>query len=148
MALSAPIWHADETAATTRRDPPFLPGKTGDSRNVHQPGANRVDDELGSFVDAESVHDVSAVNGYGIGAEFEDRGNFLVRLAVNDHLKDFKLPRSEGGVAFAAQRGALLDFGIEDGFSGGNLANRNTEFQIESVLEDIALGPGVDGLAH
>ena len=56
-------------AATTMRVPPCPPGKDRDSRNVHQPGANRIDDEFRGLVNPQSVHDVGTMNGDRIGAE-------------------------------------------------------------------------------
>lgn len=42
-----------------------------DSRNAHQPGANRIGHKLGCFVNAEGVHDVGAMNRDGVGTEIE-----------------------------------------------------------------------------
>ena len=43
---------------------------------------------------------------------------------------------------------ALLDLGIEDSFSGGDFADGGAEFEIQRVLEHVALGARFDRLAH
>ena len=62
---------------------PWLQGKTGDSRNVHQPGADGINDKLGRFMNAEGGHDVGAINGHRVGAEVESRGDFFIRFAIS-----------------------------------------------------------------
>ena len=47
-------------------------------RNIHQAIADRVDHEFGRLMDAESFHDIGAVNGYGIHAKLQIVGNFLI----------------------------------------------------------------------
>ena len=79
----------------------MLAEKSGDSRNIHQPGANCVDDEFGGLVNSERIHNVGTVYGDCVGAEFESNGDFLVRLAVNDHLQHLKFPLREACIAFA-----------------------------------------------
>ena len=63
-----------------------------------------------------------------VGAEIENHSNFFVGLAVNDHLQDFEFALGQGGAALATQRCLLLNLGVEDGFSGGDFADRGAEF--------------------
>src|SRR5580700_4812530 len=89
------------------------------SPNVHQPGANGVNDQFGGLVNAERVHDVGAMNGYGVGAEVEIGSDFFVRFALDDHRQDLDLSRSERVAPLAFECRWLLELRIEDSFSGG-----------------------------
>ena len=66
---------------TSRADATAQKVRAG-SRQIHQSVADGVDHEFGGLVDAQRVHDVGAMDGDGVGAEFERRGDFLVRLPV------------------------------------------------------------------
>src|SRR5579864_746857 len=127
---------------------PFPTGTTCDSRNVHQPGADRIHHQFRSLVNSQRVHDVGAVNGDSVSTEIERGGDFLVRLAIDDHLQDFQLPMRERRAALSLQNRGLLNLRIEYRFSGGNLADGGAKFQVESVLENVSLGPRVDRLTH
>ena len=61
------------------------------SRQIHQTITNGVNDELRGFVNAECIHNVGAVDRYGIHAEIQARSDFLVRLACNDVLENLQL---------------------------------------------------------
>ena len=99
-------------------------------------------------MDAKSVHDIGAVYGDSVGAEVERGGDLLVGFAVNNHLQNFQFANSQRRVTLSFQGSSLLEFGVEDGFSGGDLANRGTELEVHGILEHIALRAGFDGLTH
>src|SRR5208282_3994479 len=120
---------------------------TGDSRNVHQPGTNRIYDEFRGLVDAQSVHDVGTVNGDRVGAEIEHGGNVFVRFSVNDHLQDFYFAGSQSA-PFTFERGLLLNLRIEDRFSRSYLAHGGSEFKLESILENVSSRTGLYRLSH
>src|SRR5262245_50951353 len=46
-----------------------------------EPVLHRIDDQLGGLVNTQRVHDVRAMDGNGVDAQPELRGNLLVRLA-------------------------------------------------------------------
>ena len=61
------------------------PGMNGDSRNIHQPVADGVNDQFGGLMNTESVHDVGAVHGDSVGAEVELLRDLFVRYVVLGH---------------------------------------------------------------
>src|SRR5215472_3151608 len=97
-------------------------------------------------MNAECIHDIGTVNRDRIGTEVESGGDFFVRLAIDDHLQNFELALCQGGAALATQSRLLLDFGVKDSLSGCDLADSCTEFKIEGVFQDIALGAGFNRL--
>src|SRR6185312_5356975 len=80
-----------------------IPGMNGDSRNIHQPVADGVHDQLGGLVNAESVHDIGAMHSDGVGAEVELLRDLFVRLAVADELQDFHFTRDQACAAFSLE---------------------------------------------
>ena len=98
-------------------DLPFPIGKTCDSRNVHQPRADRVHNKFGGLVDSQRIHNVGTVDSHSIGAEIEGSRNFFVRFSVDDHLQHFQFALRESCSAFTFQYGALLDLGIKNALS-------------------------------
>ncbi len=60
--------HAMQATERATPGPPFRAETICDSPNVHQPGANGVDYQLGSLVNAERIHNIRAVNRNRVGA--------------------------------------------------------------------------------
>src|SRR5208283_5544668 len=87
------------------------------SRQIYQPVANRIDDQLGSLMNAQSVHHVGAMDGDRVGAKVENGGDLFVRLPFHDHLQHFEFARSKPGVALALERNWTLQLGIEHRFA-------------------------------
>ena len=65
------------------------------SWKIDQAVADGVDDQLGSFVNADNVHDIGAVNGDRVGTETQVDGNFLVGFSRDDMLQNFQLAGCE-----------------------------------------------------
>src|SRR6266699_2712355 len=100
--------------------PPYSAENICDSRNVHQPGADGVDHKLGGLVNAERVHNVGAMDRNCIRTQIENCGDFLVRLAIDDHLQYLKFARRETSTALPFECGGLLHLGIKERFSSGH----------------------------
>src|ERR1700682_417073 len=79
--------------------------KTGGSRKIYQPVADRIDDQFSGLVDSESVHHVGAMNRDRVGAKLKLCGNFFIGFSVYDQLQDFQLAGRESIVALAFQSG-------------------------------------------
>src|SRR5580765_3068472 len=73
-----------QAPANTTPVPPSPRGTSDDSRNVHQPCADRIDHEFRGLMNSQRVHDVRAMNSDGICAKFKCRRDLLVRLTVDD----------------------------------------------------------------
>src|SRR5690348_14435799 len=111
----------------------YIPGMNGDSRNIHQPVADGVHDQFGGPVNAESVHDVGAMHGNGVGAEVELLCDLFVRFAVADQLQDFHFTRGEACAALSLEVLLERELAVEDGFAVDDAADDGAEFEVESI---------------
>src|SRR5215204_2859940 len=136
-----------QTAPRRRRTAPGTRGVSG-SQWIDEPVLQRVDDELRRLMYTECVHDVRAMNGDGVGAEIQLRGNLLVREAIADQLQDLELARRQSSIAFTGQRVGLDQRGIDHLFAGGDAFDRGGEIELEGILQDIAACAGLQRLAN
>src|SRR5882724_2266029 len=92
----------------SRKRMPARPCRTeiaGDSRKIYQAVANGVDNQFGSLVDAQGVHDIGPMNRHGVRAQIEEGGDLLVGLSIHDHLQNFEFARGQMFVALPLERG-------------------------------------------
>src|SRR5450432_3836872 len=100
------------------------------SWKIDQAVADGVDDQFGGFVNAESVHDIGAVDGDSVGAETQVDGDFLIGFSRDDMLQNFQLAGSEAGAAFPFQRRGFGNLRIENGFAERDGFYRADEIEI------------------
>jgi hypothetical protein len=84
-----------------------------ESRNIYQPLANCIHNEIGGLMNTECRHYIRAVRPHCILAETELGCNFFARLAIDDQFQDFELALGELAVAPASWRGLLRWFARE-----------------------------------
>src|SRR6266446_1320958 len=125
---------------------------------LHDPFTDGEADDLGGVVEVELLHDVLAVTLDGVDAEREDAGDLFVGLALGDELQDLALASREprqrvlGGaaarVAEIAVEQDLRDRRAEVRAAARERLHRLDEVEVLGVLQEIALGPGLQRLAH
>src|SRR5271166_1740521 len=111
------------------------------SRQIYQTIANRIDDQLGSLMNAQSVHHVGAMDGDRVGAKVESGGDLFVRLPFHDHLQHFEFARSKPGVALALERNWTLQLGIEHRFAPCDPSDGLAQLQVHRVFQNVSARP-------
>ena len=116
---------------------PFRQEMTADSRKVHQPGLDGVDDQFRGLVNVESVHDIGAMYGDGIGAEVQSVRDFACSIC---HRTIICSTSSSRGVRPAYARLSALprrsDLGMKTDFPGRRRdSDRRRQVEIERAFE-------------
>src|SRR5579859_6456721 len=119
----------------------------GGSRNIYQPVANGVDDELCGLVNAECVHDIGTVDGNGVHAEFELSGDFLVGFAVADKLQNLHFARGQARTSLPLKTLLEGKLTVEHGFAIHHAPNGGPEFKIQRILQHVTFCTGFKSLA-
>src|SRR5689334_20994307 len=96
---------------------------TAASRNIHQTIANGVNNKLGGFMNAESIHDIGAMHGNCVHAQVYSCSNSLVGFSIHNELQNFQFARRQSVIARAFKPTTLRKAGIKHRFPSSNFAD-------------------------
>lgn len=109
--------------------------------------------ELADGVQIELLHDAPAMRLHGVNTQAQRVGDFLVGLALGDHLQHFALAWREevdgvGDVLAVVIEHGVTHLGAEVAFAVGHGAHGGEELGLVAVFEQVAVGPGTQHFAH
>ena len=97
---------------------------------------------------AQRIHDIGAMDGDRVCAQFELRRDFFIRFALADQLQDFNFARRQSRVALTLQRFLFRKLVVEHSFPVHDATNRCAQFQIHRVLQHVTARAGIERLPH